>query len=141
MAHEPHDPLQEIQRAGSLLMGLFRAVGTGYHTLTLETSANASRLGIAIPFIIEGKEFDADRDAVLEALVILRLMASQGGSATVRTCLDEKTSRVRGWKLKGFHATPLSPGEIAGACLTDPETGEPSPEPDVEYAGAPSVHA
>ncbi|MEW1639330.1 hypothetical protein AB0469_35410 [Streptomyces sp. NPDC093801] len=66
MAITSHDhPSCETERAAALLMGLFRAVGDGCHTLTLVTSANGSDIGIAVPFHIEGEEFDADPEDAL----------------------------------------------------------------------------
>ncbi|MFI8769582.1 hypothetical protein ACIGN6_32385 [Streptomyces sp. NPDC053792] len=102
-------------------------------------SANGSPLGIAVPFHVEGEAFDADPDLALEAMVLLRLAATVGGSAVVRTHFADG-ERVCGWKLIEFYAVPLSAAEIFNAYCTDPETGEPvPPEWGVEHVAAPTV--
>ncbi|MFJ6355358.1 hypothetical protein ACIQKB_38605 [Streptomyces sp. NPDC092046] len=140
MAITSHDrPAYEVERAAALLMGLFEAVGDGCHTLTLVAYANGSPLAIAVPFHVEGEEFDADPDLALEALVALRLAATVGGSAVVRTRFADG-ERVCGWRLIEFYAVPLGAAEIFNAYCTDPETGEPiPPEWGVDYVAAPTV--
>ncbi len=141
MAITSHDhPSYETERAAALLMGLFRAVEDGCHTLILVTSANGSDIGIAVPFHVEGEQFDADPEDALDAMTVLRLAATVGGSAVVRTHFANEASRVCGWKLVEFYAVPLSAAEVFNAYCTDPRTGEPiPPEWGVDHVAAPTV--
>ncbi|MEV5204375.1 hypothetical protein [Streptomyces sp. NPDC053720] len=124
------------ERASELLLDLLNVVDDGCHTLVLSVAGHSR----TIPFHTLGDALMLDVEDAVSAAAVLALLPGRIGGAVIRTAQDNGTSRVIGWRLKGYDTHPLNEAEIFNAYCTDPVTGEPvPPQWGTEYAAAPPV--